>query len=209
MEYMRIACIVTGILCFLLFAWVLKNTTVLRDESTAAKKPYSLGRTVLFFWTAVVVLSLHIIVWKNPTALPEITQGMLTLMGIVIATTGSARTIDFMQINTVTRHQDEASVGFLTDIVSDNQGVSIHRFQLVVFTIIFGAYIVALVIMNGVFPELDGTQLGLLGFSSGAYALLKIPENKPSQAQAVPPQPAQPQAPPPPVAPPNTDNPVQ
>ena len=56
-------------------------------------------------------------------------------MGISVGTTFAAGTIDNNQ-NPITRHQNEPSAGFFIDILSDENGISIHRFQNVVWTII-------------------------------------------------------------------------
>ena len=71
------------------------------------------------------------------------------------------------------------------DILSDQNGVSIHRFQALLFNISIGiAFIVQFIgSMKAAtagqtipLPELDQATLGLLGISSGTYAL-KFNEN--------------------------------
>jgi hypothetical protein len=65
---------------------------------------------------------------------------------------------------------------FLTDILSDANGVSFHRFQMATWTLVL-----ALVFVKGVYeslamPTFDTTLMGLLGLSSATYLGLKIPE---------------------------------
>jgi hypothetical protein len=82
------------------------------------------------------------------------------------------------------------SDGFISDILSDANGVSMHRFQSAAWTVVLGAtYLVNVfwpeagqLTKDGttVLPLLTGLQLGLLGISNGTYLGLKIPEATPS-----------------------------
>jgi hypothetical protein len=66
--------------------------------------------------------------------------------------------------------------GFLTDIMSDENGISIHRFQMVGWTVILTLVFVHGVWTNLTMPEFSDTLLTLMGISSGTYVALKIPE---------------------------------
>lgn len=68
------------------------------------------------------------------------------------------------------------SEGFLTDILSDADGISFHRFQLAVWTMILGFIFIRGVYDNLAMPIFDTTLMGLLGLSAGTYLGLKIPE---------------------------------
>jgi hypothetical protein len=70
------------------------------------------------------------------------------------------------------------SQGFLTDIMSDENGVSIHRFQMVVWTVVLTLIFVCEVYKTLSMPEFNNTLLTLMGISSGTYVTLKIPEKK-------------------------------
>ena len=91
------------------------------------------------------------------------------------------------------------SDGFLADVVSDANGVSIHRFQALAWNAVLGiTYLVNVFFPDTgqqvaatpwffTLPVLTSYQLGLLGISNGAYLGLKIPEAVPG---AAPPPPA-------------------
>jgi hypothetical protein len=64
----------------------------------------------------------------------------------------------------------------LIDILRDGDGISFHRFQIVVWTIVFGAVFVRAVLKDLIMPEFDSTLLGLMGLSSGTYVGFKFPE---------------------------------
>ena len=68
------------------------------------------------------------------------------------------------------------SKGFVTDILSDGENVSFHRFQMVVWTIVLGVIFVWSVYRNMTMPEFDASLLTLMGISSGTYVGFKFPE---------------------------------
>jgi hypothetical protein len=68
------------------------------------------------------------------------------------------------------------SKGFLTDILSDGENVSFHRFQMAVWTIVLGVIFIWSVYRNMTMPEFDASLLTLMGISSGTYVGFKFPE---------------------------------
>lgn len=70
------------------------------------------------------------------------------------------------------------SAGFRTDILSDVEGVSIHRFQIAIWTIVLGVIFVAAVYNSLAMPEFSGTLLALMGISGGTYIGFKFPEKQ-------------------------------
>jgi hypothetical protein len=76
------------------------------------------------------------------------------------------------------RPGDMTSVGFLTDIMSDENGVSVHRFQMVVWTAVLTSVFLYEVFRTFAMPEFSSTLLTLMGISSGAYLTLKVPEKR-------------------------------
>lgn len=112
----------------------------------------------------------------------------MLLLGISGGTAVLGKTIDTsdqQRINTVVRagspatprHQDECSQGFLLDLLSDENGVSIHRFQNVIFTVVLMISFVVFVCTKGSMPEWDATLLTLSGISSAGYLGVKTNEN--------------------------------
>jgi hypothetical protein len=64
----------------------------------------------------------------------------------------------------------------LVDIVKDGNGISFSRFQIVVWTLVFGAVFVRAVLSDLTMPQFDATLLSLMGISSGTYVGFKFPE---------------------------------
>ncbi|ABF42093.1 hypothetical protein Acid345_3092 [Candidatus Koribacter versatilis Ellin345] len=69
-----------------------------------------------------------------------------------------------------------SSMGFFRDIVRDGCGVSFHRFQIAVWTLVLGIIFVRAVYGDLAMPDFSGTLLGLMGISSGTYLGFKFPE---------------------------------
>jgi hypothetical protein len=65
---------------------------------------------------------------------------------------------------------------FWRDILSDADGISLHRFQIVVWTLVLGGVFVVTVYQYLAMPEFDSSLLLLMGISAGAYLGFKIPE---------------------------------
>lgn len=95
-------------------------------------------------------------------------------------------------IPTKTLSVDYPSEGFFTDILSDVDGVSIHRFQAFVFNLVFGVWFIYKSVSNlnsldknstieqlsNAIPVISSNNLLLLGISAGTYVTLKLTENK-------------------------------
>jgi hypothetical protein len=65
---------------------------------------------------------------------------------------------------------------FLRDILSDADGISIHRFQMVVWTLVLSFIFAKAVYDNMAMPDFDATLLGLQGISAATFVGLKMAE---------------------------------
>jgi hypothetical protein len=72
------------------------------------------------------------------------------------------------------------SKGFWKDILKDEKenGISVPRFQFVLFTMIISAYFIYYVYQHLSMPEIDPNLLALMTISSIGYAGFKTTENK-------------------------------
>lgn len=64
----------------------------------------------------------------------------------------------------------------LADLLSDGNGYSFHRFQIVVWTIVLGIIFVVSVQKELAMPQFSEILLGLMGISAGTYLGFKVPE---------------------------------
>jgi len=71
-----------------------------------------------------------------------------------------------------------ASDGFWNDILTDANGVSLHRFQMLVWTVVLAGVFLRGVYDDLAMPQFNGTLLALMGITSGTYLGLKIPEQQ-------------------------------
>jgi hypothetical protein len=68
------------------------------------------------------------------------------------------------------------SRGLIGDLLREGAGMSFHRFQMVVWTIVLGIVFVSSTYQKLTMPEFSLSLLGLLGISSGTYIGFKFPE---------------------------------
>jgi hypothetical protein len=148
-----------------------------------AKPPFSLARTQLAFWIGFIAcIYVYSVLWDQH-GLSTINATALLLMGISAGTAVSAGIIDSTEIaDGIPRSQNEVSSGFFTDILSDSKGISLHRFQNLVWTTV--AVVIYIYRYNNpesghdnALPDLDSTLLALTGMSSATYIVLKTREN--------------------------------
>lgn len=201
-----------GLLFIIISLFILaRRSSIIKDNCLlpTQQKPFSLAKTQLAWWTGIII-SCYIFIWAVTGARVPITESTLALLSIGITTSVGAKVIDVSQEK---KHRPQASPssGFIIDILSDDNGVSIHRFQMVVWNLVMGVGFVISMAINYAMPEFDNTLLALMGVSNGAYLGLKIPENpkhsgmgegkqQPPAPVVAPPPPVE--APPPPPPPP-------
>jgi hypothetical protein len=166
---------------------------LLRDLTKPKPQPYSWSRVQLAWWTMIVLSSFIAIMWKGHLVngvrehdAPQLWESAVILLGISSLTTITARTMD-ASVTGVTLPGDHAE-NFFLDILSDHNGVSISRFQTVIFNVVFGIWYLYKVAVNlapaemadinKVMPDISPNNLVLLGLSSAAYTAMKFTENK-------------------------------
>jgi len=147
--------------------------------------PYSLSRTQMAFWFFLVITA-FVLIWMIIGDMDTITPGVLVLIGISAGTALGATAIDSGKRKTTPEPaRGEESKGFLNDILSDGTGVTFHRFQIVVWTIVLGFIFSRRVLNQLAMPDFGTNLLTLMGISSGTYLGLKLPEQF---APAAPPE---------------------
>lgn len=70
------------------------------------------------------------------------------------------------------------SAGFFSDVLSDVNGVTLHRFQMLIWTIVLGLIFVWEVWSKLTMPDFSETLLALMGLSAATYICFKIPEKQ-------------------------------
>lgn len=164
----------TGVLLILFIVLVRKTGIIRADNPIEDKGPFSLARTQLAFWTFIIIFA-FIYIWIVTGQMPPVTGSTLILLTISMTTTAGASLIDSSKTPDP-KAKNLSSKGFFRDIISDYVGVSIHRFQMVVWTILLGIFFLHSVVRKLSMPDFDESLLVLMGISSGTYLGLKIPE---------------------------------
>ncbi len=175
-----------------------RNSYLLRDSGTvpAGQWPaYSLAKVQMLWWTfwiAIAFALLYMITWQT-----ALSTGAVILMGISGLTGLAAVGIDDSKVSAAqaklqvtaagTPEHAEATAAatapvatgnFFKDIVSDGRGVSPHRVQLVLWTLILTVVFVAELLSDLKMREFDTNLLTLMGISSGIYVGFKYPEKR-------------------------------
>ncbi|MEE1962010.1 hypothetical protein V1387_04880 [Allomuricauda taeanensis] len=164
-----------------LIGLLLSFTTDILKDTTLAHKPYSFARVQLMWWT-LIIISCYTSYYGIHGALQELDTSALVLLGISIGTTTAARIIDNNEINRgIVRNKENLKFNnMLFSIVSDGNGITVHRFQALVFNLVFGLMFIAEFLDNkggNIFVAFSSTELTLMGISSAAYVGLKLNEN--------------------------------
>ena len=154
------------------------------------KAPFSLTKVQFGLWTVIIASSyIYLSLFKGDCATAPMNKTALVLMGICAGTAVASTIMDKSEMNdNRERHQNSPSQGFFIDILSDDNGISLHRFQNLAWTIIaitVYLYKVSLITTGCAMPELSDTLLALTGISSVTYLTLKSKENDPPVQQIV------------------------
>lgn len=174
------------------------------EVSAGQKKPFSLARCQMAWWF-FLVLAAYVFLWLVLGDLDTLTGSVLTLMGIGSGTALGAAMVDANKVSEKENAEAEEAAAkaagdtaraqlatsklkdlqqavkkghssFLTDLLSDKNGPSFHRFQIAVWTVVLGIIFVSSVLKELAMPQFSETLLGLMGISSGTYLGFKIPE---------------------------------
>ena len=164
------------IIVSVLLAFVFKTNLIKDKSSQPTHKPYSLSRFQLLWWT-VIIISCYMLLFAIRDDFALLSQSTLILLGISVAGTSFAAVVDYSQSDK-DRHQDQPGVNFVQDVLSDDDGISVHRYQNLIFTLIFGVIFFYKVLATGNMPNFGPLELSLMGLSTAAYVGLKTGENK-------------------------------
>ncbi|UPQ75022.1 hypothetical protein [Chryseobacterium nepalense] len=166
---------------FIFGMWLAVKTDLLKDTQVdnGSEKTYSFSRSQLFYWTMIVIICLCAGMGNNGNfdlLLKLKEPSILLLLGISVGTASVATYID-NEIPNPKKNTD--SNGFIRDILSDAGGISVHRYQALLFNIIFGLVFVCQFINNTTeFPVFGNYALALMGTSSAGYLLIKTNEKQ-------------------------------
>lgn len=157
----------------ILFLFLAAKSNMLRNvgpNPDIGQKAYSLALVQMAIWFFVIMTS-WLLLYVVKHSFNTISDTLVLLMGIS-AGTG----IGGVAIDTNRSKPAQQSQGFLKDILSDDYGISFHRFQIFAWTIVLVAVFIRQVTAYMTMPEFDSSLLVLMGISSGTYLGVKVTE---------------------------------
>jgi hypothetical protein len=166
-------------LALAIFIYLCRTTSLVRSGThpVPRERPYSLSLFQMSFWFFLVIAA-YVFMWLINDELDTITESVLGLIGIGAATALGAALIDNKKTAPDPDEPGGKSQGFLNDVMSDPTGISLHRFQMFVWTLVLGVIFCGSVYNNLEMPQFSATLLGLMGISSGTYLGFKVPEKQ-------------------------------
>ncbi len=169
---------VMAALVVILAIYLAVSTKILRTSGTNPNAKYSFSNVQMMWWT-VIIGTTFIILYGKTGDYNSLNQSTVILLSISLATIAGSSLINVGQKQKgIARHNNNDSQGFFQDILSDENGICMHRFQSMVFNILFGVTFITNFWMKQQFPEFNSSELTLIGVSSGAFLALKMNENK-------------------------------
>ncbi|MEC4591688.1 hypothetical protein VPG91_11880 [Nitrospirillum amazonense] len=168
------------------------------------RRAFSLAQSQMAWWF-VIVLAAYLYLFLVTGELDTLTGQALCLMGLGTGTAMGAAMVEQNKTNpilaayqavlaqmadpatppadlpTLTATRDTlarqlASRDYVHDILTDANGISLHRFQTAVWTVVIGVLFLIETVVHHKMPDLDPYSLGVLGISAGTYLGFKIPE---------------------------------
>jgi hypothetical protein len=169
------------LVALILFIWLAEKSQILRDSNpktlaAGQERPYSLGRCQMAFWLFITVGAFLYIFATTSKYNGVITAQSLVLLGISSGTGLSAIAVDTNKAAAGAAWPVHTS--FLMDLLTDVNGVTLHRFQMLIWMIVLGVIYLVAVAQSHTLPAFDDKLLTLLGISSGVYVGFKIPEQQ-------------------------------
>ena len=145
------------------------------------ERAYSLSRLQIALWTLLVV-DAYLFIWLIAGEYnTEIPRTILAILGISGATYATAAAIDKGKeqgANGKGTRVAKAEKYVIPDLFALQGGAALHRVQFGLWSLVLMVVFVVTVYDTLAMPQFDPSLLGLMGISSGAYALMKIPEKK-------------------------------
>lgn len=152
-----------------------KNSGMVRDRggpgTTLKDRTFSLARVQMAWWFAIILAS-YIFLWVVTGEMASLSIQALSLMGISGASGLVSAGLDKSKQAALPKSRGR----FFEDLLTDAEGITLHRFQMLVMTVVIGIFFADHVATQLTMPEFDANTLALLGISAGTYLGFKVPE---------------------------------
>jgi hypothetical protein len=145
-----------------------KETT--RREKLAALKPQGAQ-------LAAEIKDLEHVVSASSGTQGRVTQDVPSPEGVLAQKRAELETVSVDLERLKSSEHSPISEGLLEDVLSDPNGISFHRFQMLLWTFVLGGVFLYEVWVTLAMPEFSGTLLALMGISAGTFIGFKFPES--------------------------------
>lgn len=153
------------------------HSGLVRDQGNPGTKlqdrSFSLARVQMAWWFAII-LACYIFLWVVTGDMTVLSSQALGLMGISGASGLVSAGLDKGKKTVFPISEGK----FFDDILTDADGVTLHRFQMLVMTVVLGIMFVIHVATQLSMPDFDSNTLALMGISAGTYLGFKVPEQQ-------------------------------
>ncbi len=187
-----LAALAIGATFALSFAWLAATTSFLMERPAFrggnAAPRFSLAKVQLAVWF-FIVFGAFITIWLATGNYDTINASIVATLGISAGTALGDSYIKSkrerrvqegnMPVPSIAAKSDEARCTprqFIRDLLTDSDGYSIYRFQMVAWTVVLATIFVSGVYYDLAMPEFRPDLLYLLGLSSGTYIAHRFPE---------------------------------
>lgn len=170
-----VALLAAGIVLLARKSWLLRSAVPAELLPPGTEPMFSLSKSQLAWWTFLVIGS-YLLIYCITGEMTNISTTTLELLGISAGTAGLGSLIGGPPSGATL--PPAPSRGWWLDMLTDDQGVSIHRLQQVAFTLLLGYLFVRTVYKTVAMPEWDDNEVLLLGISSATYLGLKSQETR-------------------------------
>lgn len=145
--------------------------------------PLSMGRLQMSIWFFIIIAS-FVFLWCATGSIAGVSSTAFILMGISGGTTAVSCFISSKQewdakVRSAASPNRSRLANWLIDLLSDEHGPTIHRFQMLAWTLVLGVVFVHDVITDYAMPVFSNEVMGLMGISSGVYVGFKMKEGAP------------------------------
>ncbi len=146
--------------------------------------PLSMGRLQMSIWFFIIIAS-FVFLWCATGSIAGVSSTAFILMGISGGTTAVSCFISSKQewdarVRSAASPNRSRLANWVIDLLSDEHGPTIHRFQMLAWTLVLGVVFVHDVITDYSMPVFSNEVLGLMGISSGVYVGFKMKEGAPA-----------------------------
>jgi hypothetical protein len=163
------------------------RTALLRDSDPSQPdfrlRTYSLAKSQLAFWTAIILGSFIYLYFRTCQCGGVLNNTALILLGISSATSAASAVAGAppappgaLPGSTPPAPPTQPHRTYLDDILSDAQGMNLHRVQMALWTVVFGGIFLHQVAATGNFPTFGDQAYLLMGLSSATYVWFKRTE---------------------------------